>query len=384
MRRVAGVVALALALGAFGASLELHERLVKTRASSSIDLLPLWLDSRAVDAGQDPTEEEVLRATYEAERPPVRVAGFHTYYPPTASLLFLPLGRASFDTAATVVRLGSALGLVVGAWLVAWAARPRSVLHGVVAALAIGAVWLGVRPTRAVLPAGQIGPAMVFATAVVLWALARGRERLAGAALALGAGIKLFPLVVLPALGRRALVAAGILLALLAVATVVFVPAFDPVAWVERLAAFVNVRAHPVWVRQEPRWVLELWRARMVGVGIVAFAGVAFAWRQRTEPRVAAATAALLAAWGGVIMAGNQLYHEGLMLLPAVGWVLAWPAADKAPRWAWGAAGGLAAMLYLFGAFDRGHPPNSLHWIPLGYATALGCAARLFHEVRAR
>jgi hypothetical protein len=376
LARLAYVVGFAAALALFAYGARDLDRL-RHGASSAIDLLPLWLGGHVLAGGGDPTDATQLEAAYRALHPPVKAAGFLSYYPPTASVLAQPLSAVPFQTAALATRLAGAIGLIVSAALVACARPVRSRPLALIATIAVAGLFLATRAARASLPSGQVGPIVVFFTALTLWAFGRERHRLAGVALGIGAGLKLFPLVLLPAARPRVWVAAAVTLVALGLGVLAFAPDFDPVLWVSRLGGFVNQGVHPVWVRQEPWWVLRLWQARFLALGLPSLLTVVIVWRRRSDPEIATSSMALFAAWGGTIMAGSHHYHEGLVLLPALGWALAWPAQRGPGMLSALTTAALAGLAWWVGLTSPYVGANSLNGMVMGYGTWLVCAVRL-------
>lgn len=383
--RVAAALALALALAFLGSALTDLRRVPRLNAAVAIDILPIWLGGRALAAGDDPNDAAVLGRIFEEEGLRFRTGGFLSYYPPTAALIARPFSAVPYPLAAKGFRYASVLALVVSAFLAVRTAPSRGRVHTTVATIALIGYYLSVRPTRAVLPSGQIGPIVLFATALALWGISRGRDRIGGIALALGAGIKLFPLVLLPAVvGRpRALIAALVAAVALVGGVNLHAPHLDLEAWSRALYGFVNLGVHPAWRHDQPAWVLRLWQARFLALGIPSFLAVVWAWRRRTDPAVATALGALFIAWGGTVMAGSHHYHEALLLLPAVAWVLVWPAQRGPVALSWALAVGVAVLAELLGTRAQSSAPSSLHWLLVGYATWVACAIRLGWTLRA-
>jgi hypothetical protein len=334
-------LALALAVGFFvwtaGATLL---RLEGLPPAAAVDLLPLWLGPQALVRGRDPTDAVVLEDVFHTLQVRVQVSAFLSYHPPTASVLFLPTTLGSFPTVAYVFRYFAVAALVGAGAATATAGRVRDRIGALAAAIVIAGVFLSTSAARGALIAGQAGPLLVGATALGLWALARGRDTLAGTATAVGVGLKLFPLVLLPAAVRNRRFGAAFVVTLLALClgVAVFSPPFHPLAWFTALTGFVNQRVSPQWQRAEPPFLLRLWQGRFLALGAPSLA--AAVWAARAPPRAAlsAATAALFVAWGGTVMAGSQHYHEALLLLPAVGWVLGWPAVVGPTALSWALA----------------------------------------------
>lgn len=320
-------------------------------STASVDLLPVWLGAKALWAGQDPNDPAVQQELFRAAELRMRVGGFWSYYPPTAALLWLPSAAAPFKTVATGWRYIALALLVATGWMgsgrLRWGAW-------------IAAALLQLRVSWVVLPSGQPGPLVAAWTAAALLALGLRRDRLAGLCIGLGAAVKLVPLVLVPALiatrrWRSLAVATGVLVVGMA-GVLVLAPSWSPSAWASGLLRFVDAPVFEPWRRQEPAWVLALWRARVVGPGVGTLLVCALVFRRRADP---AGLPALCVAWAGVVMAGSHHYHEALVILPAVAWALG--------QGGWLAAGtGLALLVGR--TWDPTTPPSVLHWVPVGWA----------------
>jgi hypothetical protein len=225
---------------------------------------------------------------------------------------------------------------------------------------------------------------VVLATAAALSGLARGRDTLAGLAAGAGIAVKLFPVLLLPAALRRPrfLVACAVVLAAAFAAVSALAPLEAPIAWLGRVAGFVDDKPMPMWERHAPALVMAMWRARVVGLGIPTLAAAAWAARRPSTNEVAVATGGLLAAWGGTVMAGSQLYHEALVLYPATGLLLAWPAVEGPRRAQIAVCVATIAVLVLGGAMSTTIPPNSIHQVPMGWMIWALSAVRWAMAVR--
>lgn len=359
------LAALALLASATGVAL----RFRTTPSTMAGDLMPLWLGAKAWASGRDPTDPAVLEAIFRAEDLKLRVGGFWSYYPPTAALFGLPLAGMPFKAAVGVWRHLALALLAVGIW----AASGRRFVGGLLAA-----ALLQTRIAWVVVSTGQPSPLVLCFTGLALLAGSRpppGRGRsgpgldpgvVAGAQaasvalpLALGIAAKLVPVVMLPALVvERRWRALGLSLGFLAAFfTLALLGApWSPRAWFSGLAAFLDPQPYGPWLHNEPAWVLQLWRLRGLGVlGWLLALGFA-AWRRPGFGPVAALGVATV----GLQMAGSHHYHEAIVLFPA----LAWLAGRSLLH-----LGATVALLGLAGAWDRGLPPNSLHWLPVAWAT---------------
>lgn len=377
------LLALLGGLAAVGVAVAMNEQFLHRPASGPVDMMPLLLGAKAIMAGSDPNDPAVLEALYrQSSDITVKVRGFHNYYPPTASLLMVPFIFLPFQVLADLFYWGGMAALVAAAWFLASAGRSRGAVAGLAGALAVGSVFLQLRLARVVLPMGQVSPFVVLAAAIALWSLARGRGRLGLAAFALGAAIKYFPLVLLPAAlaGRRWrwLWAALALFASLGACMWVWrhgTGGLQP-KWIFGATQFVLDEPLSPWARHGPPWLMWLWRGRVLGLGALTFALVGFAAWRWAGSELCVASGGLLLAWGGACMAGGHHYHESIMILPALGFVLGWPAVRGPRLLQWLSAGLALAALFVFHAFARHVPLNPPHWLPLSYITWTLCALR--------
>jgi alpha-1,2-mannosyltransferase len=143
----------------------------------------LWLE------GGDYYDVPAFRARFGDDTP--EKTGFAFTNPPTGAMLYAPLALLTVDRAAALWRLVSVAFLVVaGLLLWAWGRgqtdRPPS------------PAWLALllcfsRPTWTTLELGQVGTLVLLLLAGSLWAFARGRRRLCGAALGLAGLVKVLP-----------------------------------------------------------------------------------------------------------------------------------------------------------------------------------------------
>lgn len=367
-------------LGALVAVLQpqVHD-LVHRPGSSSVDLLPIWCHARSLDAGEWACGPEVIAKVFrKAVAGPDHGRDGPYYYPPTAGLLLLPTANLAFGKVAVGFRMVSTVALIVAGIALTFAApvRRRDVALGV--GLGVAAVFLSVRVAKGSLLAGQTGPLMVGLTAVALWAAGRARDGWSGAVAAVGVALKLSPILLLAAFVRRRawVLALGLTLLVLAVPVLLLPGHDDLTAWFTGARDFANRPMREEWPRQEPAWVLVAWRLRY-GLGVPTLALAAWtAWRP-TDRAAELAMAAVLVAWGGTVMAGAQQTHEALVLLPALGWLLAWPAQQRSPLVPASILSALVlAYMVKLGVASRFSPPNSLAWVSIGYVTWLGCVGR--------
>ena len=366
--------------------------------TAGVDILPLWLGAGAVAEGDDPNSPQVQRRLFEAESLPMHPGAFYSYYPPTASLLALPLRALPLRSAVVFFRWAALGSLITGLFALIEAGFARElrdlssdsrVARGGVA-LAVVSGLLLLRPAQIVIATAQAGPFVVAALGWALWGLARRNSGVAGLASGLGTSLKLAPIVLLPAfLFRRAWAAAvgllGVPLVLGGALAAVGVP-IHPLDWSSSVAGFVDRGPLPSWEGREPAWVLGFWRWRSAVAGIGALAAMVLAfWHERrpSADRSARPAArgtdlgvALVAALG-VVLAGSNHYHEALILLIPLAHVLAWPIQAWGSPVSFGGAGLTLAVAASQGVLYGGGPADSLQWLPVGVWLLSACLVRL-------
>ncbi|MBN1336935.1 MAG: DUF2029 domain-containing protein [Deltaproteobacteria bacterium] len=351
---------------------------ISWQKAHNLDFLPLWLGGRALLHRMDPTDPEVLARLFSVSDVRMRCIGFHTYYPQSAALVFLPLGAVPFWALDGWLQAAFGLALVAGMALPA-GSTSRGARAMASMALATGIV-ASLRMTPLVVGMGQSNAILVLLAGLGVWALARDRTAWGGAAIGLGIAIKLFPLVLLvPAmLGRRwRLVGIAVAVPLLALGISL---GFYAGPWAGSplgagAAAFVGEAMHPAWAEQERSFVLALWSTRLWLPGLLAVGLTAWAAR-RPDPAVIPALAALWIAWVGTAMAGTSMPHQAILILPAVGWLLAWPTPGRR-IWPALAAGVLVAAVANWRHVLTEHWPRTLQWLPVCWAVVLGCSVRV-------
>ncbi len=191
--------------------------LLPTAPSLSTDLYRYLWDGRVAVAGVSPYRHPPAAPELAALRdrtvyPKLNHLDWLTIYPPAAQLLFAGLARiapgsvGAFKLLIVALDLGT-LALLLG-WLRALGRPPAWALlyawHPLVVVELAGS--------------GHLDAVALAASIGALWAAARGREGWAGACLGLGAAVKLYPLLLLPAVWRRhparaVLAAAGVMVA---------------------------------------------------------------------------------------------------------------------------------------------------------------------------
>lgn len=288
------------------------------------DFAPLFLGGHALRRGLDPGDKDVQFAMW-AELGSGRAPGqFFNPYPATASLVMQPVSLAW-----TWAELGAPFrGLMVAALLAAAlviAALPGPSLTARLTAAglaAFAAAKLGALQHALVI--GQVSPAVVFLTVLGAVALVRGRDGVVALALALGGGLKLFPLLLLPAtLPRpRALVGTLLVLGALAIGTWWSFPGWDPLrdaarAWEQ--ATIGQYAAGRTWG--------GYWHLRGVVAAVVS-GPLLLALLRRGGPPARAASAGLCLSAGGVVAGGLVPPHEAVLLLPATAFHIGWLAME--------------------------------------------------------
>lgn len=393
-RRAGRVAGLALALAwAVSEGVALHERAVAVPSTAAVDLPPLWAGARALRAGEDPNDAEVLRRIADAEGVAIGPAALRSLYPPSASVLGLPLAGLGWRSAVRIVRwilLGAIVGTAVLASTAALSpgsggreARPRvdRMLAASTAAAVATATLLHLRLSGIVLRTGQISPLVTLLAAAALLALARGRFVSAGGLAGLGVALKLAPLALLPALlAARRWVAAGLLLLvpglLLAVASG---RADGGMGWLRAVPAFVDGTWFPEWGPPAgPTW--WLWRGRFLLGLPVALLWVAVA-RRPHGPEVTARLGILLWCWTSLCLAGSHHQHEAFLLAPALAFTLAGPWIPGRTGRGLLEVGALAATLVATGAWKPDGPRADPGWLWVGLVLSAGLAAQVLGVV---
>jgi len=189
-------------LGVLGAALVFRLILLPTVPSLSTDLYRYVWDGRLAAAGVSPyryppNAPEVAGFRDETVYPRLNHAEWHTIYPPGAQLLFAGMARLAPESPLALKGLVvffdvATIGLLVG-WL-------RS--------LGRPAVWVLLYAWHPLVVVELAGSghldAVALATSVAaLWAATRAREGWAGALVGAGTLVKLYPILLLPAVWRR-------------------------------------------------------------------------------------------------------------------------------------------------------------------------------------
>jgi hypothetical protein len=287
------------------------------------DVAPLWLGGWALWKGLDPADPAVQQWLWDQKGSGLRPGQFFMPYPATAALLAMPLAYVPWDQLGRPLWLGCAVALVLAALAApALSGRRVSGPGGLVAAGAGLSLLSLLDVVHHSLEIGQINAIVVGITVLGGALLARDRPVLAGAVLALGAGLKLFPGVVLvAAVARRrwwALGSAALVGGAIALATARVHPGWNPLDDLSRAWLQVTIgQAH----RDPPLW--DLWKHRGLVFGALTL-GSLVALRVRigeAEPvarrRLAAAVVVALA-FGAGEAGGLAPPHEVLLVAPAL------------------------------------------------------------------
>jgi hypothetical protein len=366
------VLALIAGVVFFALTVHWNPQFLQRAASGPVDLMPLLLGAKALVAGLNPNDPAVLESIYlQSADITVEVHGFHSYYPPTASLLMLPLAWLPYQWISDFFYWGGMTALVATAAVAASAGRRRGPLALLAATLLVGAVFLNLRLARVVLPSGQVSPFVVLLTVVAARGLARDRSPVGLLAFLAGGALKYVPLLLLPlVLARRRWrwLAGFVVLALVIGMCILYYrdgPGGLTPKWLLGGRRFVMDR--PAWMDAPEAWMVWMWRFRTFGLGTLTLGLVGVAAWRRAGLELTLATAGLLLAWGGANMAGGVHYHESLTMLPALALVLCWPAQRGPWPLQWGSALLILAAMWKLGAFARLIAPNHPHWLPLAY-----------------
>ncbi len=310
------------------------------QAEAAADAKPLFLTTRAVARGEDPTDPAVLRTlagyhpvyrrapTIAGPEPTGKGSPFASMYPPTLPTLLAAVAPEQWwDFAGWWRHLGMVLFLGGGAAAGAAARRAQGRLAGTLIGLAV-ALWC----TPAVEVAVQLGQANLHLAGVLgllLLALSLGWSAVGGALLALGAAVKLAPLALVGALGlgrRWGALAAGAVTGgglLLWSGDQIGVGAVIADVWASvRYAGALT----PPWLADGapvPLWLWKLWALRTVHLGLAtaAIALVAL-WGAPGDDRRLAGVGALVCAWVALVAAPGGVVY-GPLLLPAMAWLAA-------------------------------------------------------------
>ena len=347
--------------------------------TAGVDILPLWLGAEAVRTGQDPCDPRVAAAIFGQEGHGMHVGGFINHYPPTAPLLFLParmLGL-SLRQLSPWIRTVLVAAEAVGIALAALASVPRERgAWGLATAFSLTALLLGTRLARIVIPTSQPGPLVVLVVGSVLFALSRSRGGFAGAVVAVGAAIKLAPVVMVAGIWqlreRRGVLGFLAVMLLFTFAYAATGAPFAPGSWLTGVVGFVNQPEMASRAVREGALLTTLCSYRIPVSTVVASGLVALSLRR--PPSAALATGAGASSFAAValIMAGSHHEHEALLVLPLVAWVASWPVAEPRSRLSWFTAISVLSSLLVGSAFTMAGPPDSLRWLGIAYVIAAG------------
>ena len=332
----------------------------------------IW-DGRVQAAGLSPYTEPPNSPTLASLRDPViyprlNHLDWRTIYPPGAQLVFALLASLAPSSVlafkSLVVAADLATALVLSAWLGALGRPQAWVLiyawHPLVVIELAGS--------------GHLDALALLASVAALWAATRGREAWAGIWIGLGALVKLYPLLLLPALvGRRASRVVGACAIVVAAGYLCYARAGWAV--VGSLPRFVAQEQFNGTLRTLLEWVLvplgEPGRVAARLIPLLALSGLAvgLAWRGRTIPPWQRA------AWlvGAYCLTTPSLFPwYVLWLVPLLAVELRWP-------WLW--LTGAVALTYLVFAEPLWRMPPwvpAVEFIPLAAGLAWAPAGRLY------
>jgi hypothetical protein len=356
--------------GILGAALLFRLLLLPSAPTLSTDLYRYLWDGRLAVAGVSPYRHpanapEVAGFRDELVYPHLNHVDWRTVYPPGGQLLFAALaglwpssvmGMKLVMLAADLLTIGLILGWLrtlgrPAAWVLVYAWHPLVVVE--------------------LAGSGHLDALVLATTAGALWAAARGRLVAAGAVVGLGALVKVYPLLLLPAIwGERR---ARVLAAGLGV-----VAAGYALYWREGVAVFGSLGRY---VAEEEfngtaRAMLELVLAPLGPGGLMAarlipllgLAGLALAVGWRTAPPVDWRARWLV---GGYLLTTPNLFP----------WYALWmvPLQAAAPAWPWLYLTCAVALTYVSFAQPIWHMPAwviAAQWVP--FALGLAWAARPF------
>jgi len=356
-----------------GAAVLFRLILLPTVPSLSTDVYRYLWDGRVQAAGLSPYTEPPNSPTLASLRDPViyprlNHLDWRTIYPPGAQLVFALLASLAPSSVlafkSLVVAADLATALVLSAWLGALGRPQAWVLiyawHPLVVIELAGS--------------GHLDALALLASVAALWAATRGREAWAGIWIGLGALVKLYPLLLLPALGgRRASRVVGACAIVVAAGYLCYARAGWAV--VGSLPRFVAHEQFNGTLRTLLEWVVVPLggpgrvAARLIPLLALSGLAVGLAWRGRTIPPWQRA------AWlvGAYCLTTPSLFPwYVLWLVPLLAVELRWP-------WLW--LTGAVALTYLVFAEPLWRMPPwvpAVEFIPLAAGLAWTPAGRLY------
>jgi alpha-1,6-mannosyltransferase len=353
--------------GILGAGLLFRLLLLPSAPTLSTDLYRYLWDGRLAVAGvspyrHPPNAPEVAAFRDELVYPQLNHVEWRTIYPPGAQLVFAALAglRHSSVIGMKLVVLGADL-LTIG------------LLLGWLRALGHPAAWVLIYAWHPLVVVEFAGSghldALVLATTVgALWAAARGRLLAAGALVGVGALLKLYPLLLLPAIwGRQRVRVLAVGLGVVAAGYALY--------WREGTTVLGSLGRY---VAEEEfngtvRAMLELGLAPLGAAGLMA---------ARLLPLLGLAGLALAVGWGPAPAERRARWLVGGYLLTTPNlfpWYALWmvPLQAAAPTWPWLYLTCAVALTYLSFAQPIWHIPAwviAVQWVP--FALGLAWAAR--------
>ena len=353
--------------GILGAALLFRLLLLPSAPTLSTDLYRYLWDGRLAVAGvspyrHPPNAPEVAAFRDALVYPRLNHIGWRTIYPPGAQLVFAALAglRPSSVIGMKLVILVADLltiGLLLGwlralgrpaAWVLVYAWHPLVVVE-----------FAG---------SGHLDALVLAATVGALWAAVRGRLLAAGALVGVGALVKLYPLLLLPAIwGRQRARVLAVGLGVVAAGYALY--------WREGTAVLGSLGRY---VAEEEfngtvRAMLELGLAPLGAVGLMA---------ARLLPLLGLAGLALVVGWGTAPAERRARWLVGGYLLTTPNlfpWYALWmvPLQAAAPAWPWLYLTCAVALTYLSFAQPIWHIPAwviAVQWVP--FALGLAWAVR--------
>jgi len=348
--------------------------LLPTAPTLSTDLYRYLWDGRLATLGVSPYRERPDAAALVALRddvvyPRLNHPGWRTVYPPGAQLLFAGMARLAPRSVLAMKCLVLALDLATIGGLLGWlraAGRP--------AAWVLLYAW---HPLVVVELAGSghLDAAAVAASVAALWAAARGRETMAAALLGVGGLVKLYPLLLLPAVARRPGRAGAVALAVVAAGYALY--AGEGGAVLGSLGRYVAEEEYAAGLRVALEAVLGpvgpagRLAARLLPLAALAALAAVVARRPASPER--------RARWlvGGYLVAVPTLFP----------WYAVWlvPVLAVAPAWPWLCFTCAVALSYASFAETVWRIPGwtvAATWVPLALGLAWGARRRAWAGAR--
>jgi alpha-1,6-mannosyltransferase len=352
-------------LGILGAGLFFRLLLLPSAPTLSTDLYRYLWDGRLAVAGVSPysypaNAPEVAAFRDELLYPRLNHVGWRTIYPPGAQLVFAALARIRPSSVISMKLVILAADLLTIGLLLGW-----------LRALGRPATWVLVYAWHPLVivefaGSGHLDALVLAATIGALWAAMRGRLLVAGALVGVGALVKLYPLLLLPAIwGRQRVRVLAVGLGVVGVGYALY--------WREGTEVLGSLGRY---VAEEEfngtvRAMLEFGLAPLGAVGLKA---------ARLLPLLGLAGLALAVGWGTAPAERRARWLVGGYLLTTPNlfpWYALWmvPLQAAAPAWPWLYLTCAVALTYL--SLPIWHIPAwviAVQWVP--FALGLAWAVR--------